>query len=119
MRDTTNVKAYELTCKCGCGKENMTQDTVDRVQAARTIAGIAFHFSSGTRCPVHNKAEGGKDDSEHKDGEGVDIRCSDSRSRFIIVNALFDAGFQRIGISKDFIHAGASETKDQQVLFLY
>lgn len=112
-------KKSEFDCKCGCGL-NLTQPSfLDRLYKARKLANVAFSLSSATRCPKHNKNEGGEDDSSHLTGWAVDIACSDSRKRFLIVSALISVGFTRIGISAKFIHVDSDSSKDPQVIWLY
>ena len=51
-------------------------------------------------------------------GVACDIHCVDSHSRQIIVNALIQAGFTRIGIAKTFVHADTDQFKND-ALWLY
>ena len=72
---------------------------------ARDIAGIPFIITSGLRSPTKDKELGGTGDGAHTKGLAVDLRCQDSRSRFLILKALFQIGFFRIGDEIDHIHA--------------
>jgi len=85
---------------------------------ARTVAEVPFVITSGLRTVEHNKEVGGLPDSSHLEGLAVDIQCKDSFNRFNIIYGLFVAGFRRIGISKDHIHADIDDTKTQRVVFL-
>lgn len=114
----------EITCKCGCGANNLRQSTLDKMNNARQIAGIQFITESVCRCPKHNKAEGGEDDSAHISMDIIqckafDIRALNSRNRAKILIALVKTGFHRIGIAKTFIHADDDETKPPEVVWLY
>ncbi len=122
MRDF--FPSSKTICKCGCETNNFSNITKQKLNLARKLAGIPFVLTSACRCIKHNKKEGGGEDSAHIstleiECEAVDIRAVSSRSRFLIVDALIKAGFTRIGIDKEFIHADTSETKSPQVFWLY
>lgn len=112
-------KPEEFTCKCGCGKNNMTKKQMDMLLTARIDADIPFVITSGTRCEEHNLYAGGNEYSEHLTGEGTDIRCVFSGHRWIMLKALLKAGFKRIGISTTFIHVGTNKDKPQEVIWKY
>lgn len=107
------------------GAANMDGDFLQKLDNARHIAGIAFKINSGYRTKEHHEAiyrRLGKEPtkSAHLIGKAADIHCADSKSRFIILSALLDAGFTRIGISSTFIHCDTAEKgKSQQVIWTY
>jgi uncharacterized protein YcbK (DUF882 family) len=102
------------------GKEqNMDADFLDKLDEAREFAGIPFIINSAYRSPEENKAVGGKPNSSHLKGLAVDIKSTDSRTRFLVLNALIHAGFTRIGIADTFIHVDYDFDKDQQVIWTY
>ena len=112
---------HEFNCKCGCGlgKQDFRPETLDRIYLARRIAGIPFILNSAIRCSEHNnKVSFIGDNSSHLTG-AFDIRCDDSRSRFIMIDALIKAGFTRIGISKTFIHADDDPKKEPRLIWTY
>lgn len=109
----------EFDCKCGCGKNNMTEKQMDMLLAARIEADIPFIINSGARCETHNMYVGGNEESEHLFGEGTDIKCILSTHRWKIINALLKAGFKRIGIATTYIHAGSNFDKPQEVIWKY
>ena len=86
---------------------------------ARGIAGIPFTINSGFRTKSHNAYVGGKDQSSHLFGYAVDIHCTDSRRRWIIIDALRQAGFNRFGVGNTFIHVDNDPDKDFSVMWLY
>ncbi len=112
-------KPEEFTCKCGCGLNNVDPQLVELLEAAREIAGIPFVINSGCRCEEHNKNVGGTENSTHIEGKAADIRCTDSRSRFKIKQALYAAGAKRIGHHPSFIHVDVATDKSQEVEFIY
>ena len=52
-------------------------------------------------------------------GLAADIACSASLDRFTIVDALIDAGFNRLGIAKSFIHVDSDPDKAPYVIWTY
>ena len=98
----------EFACPC-CGESQMNIDTLLRFDKARMIAGIPFKINSGYRCPEYNQnfknPKTGKASKNHPSGHGGDIDCKTGPQRIKILTGLIKAGFKRIGIRKDFIHA--------------
>ena len=107
-------KMSEFECRC-CGKKDMDEAFLERLDKARGIADVVFVIVSGFRCKKHNKMVGGKPESAHMVGKAADIHVSGSRARFRILKGLIEAGFTRIGIYPYFIHVDSDETKDQDV----
>ena len=118
MQLTRNFTDDEFKCSC-CHKEKMDRNFVARLQTAREIAGAPFHINSGWRCQEHNDEVGGAKGSSHLTGHAADIRAATSQKRFVIVNALREAGFERIGIAKTFVHVDDDAAKSQRVMWLY
>jgi len=98
---------------------NMDNDFLQMLDIAREIANIPFKINSGYRTKEHNKKVGGKSDSSHLVGKAVDIAYSNSRDRWIIITALQEAGFNRLGIAKTFVHTDSDETKSPDVIWTY
>lgn len=99
--------------------DKMDKNFLEMLDEARDIAEISFKINSGYRTPEHNKKVGGVNGSSHTKGLAADIACTDSRSRFIILNSLMLVGFNRIGVSKNFIHVDNDPDKDEDLIFLY
>lgn len=100
---TNYFSLKEQACRC-CGEGRLNPAFLEKLNKAREIAGIPFVLNSAYRCEKNNEAVGGSDTSSHLDGLAVDIRCTDSVSRYKIVTALLEAGICRIGIGKNFVH---------------
>jgi hypothetical protein len=98
---------------------NMDNDFLQMLDIARAIANIPFKINSGYRTKEHNKKVGGKSDSSHLVGKAVDIAYSNSRDRWIIITALQEAGFNRLGIAKTFVHTDSDQTKSPDVIWTY
>lgn len=106
-------------CSPSCSLQDMKQTTMSKLDTAREIAGIPFMLTSAYRTPEWDKSKGRSGTGAHTLGQAIDIRCTTSMDRFLVVNALLKAGFKRIGIAKNFIHADDSERHDQEVMWLY
>lgn len=109
-------KPHETACKC-CGKNEMSPDLMQRLDIARKLANIPFKINSGFRCQEHNKRVGGSANSSHIRGLAVDIACTDDRTRFILIEALLEAGFSRLGIHERFIHVDVDNKKNSAIWF--
>jgi len=117
-------KKEEFSCKDGCGVNNCSADSLMMIDEARRYAGIPFKINRAASCKKHNKRVGGSDTSSHIADEIIestayDISCTNSRDRMIIVKSLFEAGFNRVGIAKTFIHADKDNNKPANVLWVY
>ena len=111
-----NFKESEFACPC-CGRNPVHPDSVYMLQRARTIADVSFTIDSAFRCTQKNKEVGGREDSSHLRSYAFDIRCTSSRNRFKIIQALILAGFTRIGIYENFIHADNDPDLDNEVVW--
>ena len=123
MEDTAHFKSSEFRCPC-CGLENMAQETIDRLEIARDMAITPFHINSGSRCAAHNVDIGASPTSSHvattmEKSYAVDIAAGTSIKRFRILRGLLLAGFERIGIGPNFIHADDDPTKSGGVIWTY
>lgn len=114
-----HFKREEFTCKCGCGQNEIKDELLVKIDAAREIAGVPFHVNSGYRCANNNSESGGVAASPHMSGYAADISTTDSRTRWLILQAIIAAGFTRIGIGKTFIHADCDPNKDPEVVWTY
>ena len=120
-----NFESYEFDSPDQIGSgDKMDATFLQMLDDARGIAGIPFKITSGYRTKEHNieiyKRLGKKPiDSAHLKGKAADISCSSSRERWIIITALQDAGFNRIGIANNFIHVDSDENKSPNVIWTY
>jgi len=83
---------------------------------ARALAGVPFIITCGLRTQEQNAAlpESVKD-SAHLTGHAVDLATADSWVRFNMLRGLILAGFTRIGIYQNHIHADNSVVLPQKV----
>jgi zinc D-Ala-D-Ala carboxypeptidase len=111
-------KPSEFACKCGCGKADVSEDLLKKLDDLRGLIGRPVVIVSGFRCDRHNTKVGGVPGSAHTLGLAVDILAANSRARFEVLSQAVHL-FERIGIGKSFIHVDIDETKPQEVAWLY
>lgn len=97
--------------------EGLKDELLIPLDKARGIAQVPFIITSSVRSLAENKSVSGVEDSSHLSGLAVDLEALDSRTRFLIVSALLQEGFTRIGIYDKHIHADVDFAKDQQVIW--
>jgi zinc D-Ala-D-Ala carboxypeptidase len=99
-------------------ENNMNKDFLFVLDEAREFAGIPFVINSAYRSPEHPLSIKNPS-SSHIKGLAVDIKATDSITRFKIVKALIEVGFTRIGITDTFIHVDLDLDKTQNVIWTY
>lgn len=83
---------------------------------ARGKANVPFIITCGLRTPDQNSALAESvADSAHLTGHAVDLACADSPTRFAMLKALLDAGFNRVGIYSAHLHVDNDTTKPPNV----
>ena len=97
---------------------NMSKEFLFVLDEAREIAGIPFIINSAYRSPKHPLSIKNPS-SSHIKGLAVDIKATDSKTRFKIVKALIQVGFTRIGIADTFIHVDLDLDKTKNVIWTY
>ena len=116
--EVKHFKKEEFACPC-CGQVHIEDEFIERLDKARYVANVPFIITSGYRCPKHNEEIGGVPDSAHVKGLAADIKCTDSSSRFKIVDAAIACGLKRIGIGADFIHLDYDLEKPRPIIWTY
>lgn len=106
-------------CSPHCLREQINDESLQRLDRAREIASTAFVLSSAYRSPDFERKKGRSGKGAHTEGRAFDIRCSDSSKRWCIVFGALAAGFKRIGIAKNFIHLDDSPNLPYPVIWLY
>lgn len=99
----------------------ITSQLLAKLNQARELAGVPFNITSGARCKEHNRKIGGTPNSAHTRGMAADISYPSSQAKFLIIKALMDVGFKRIGDNqkKSFIHCDIDNSLPQSVFFDY
>ena len=96
----------------------MDADFLAKLDKAREFAKVPFVINSAYRSPEHPESIKNPT-SSHIKGLAVDIKATDSITRFKIVKALIEVGFTRIGIADTFIHVDLDLDKTQNVIWTY
>lgn len=107
----------EYACKCGCGKADLSNLMLEKLDAIRELLGRPIILNSAYRCVEHNKSVGGTSDSSHTRGYAVDIRAVSSREKYELVKAAMSMGVNRIGVYSNFIHIDIDPLKDKEVIW--
>jgi uncharacterized protein YcbK (DUF882 family) len=107
-----NFKRDEFTCRCGCGRNEMKPEFLERLQALRSVYGKPLHITSGYRCPQHPVEAAKAQPGMHATGLAADIGISGSEAVALLRLAL-DAGFRGVGVQQKgngrFIHVDLRE----------
>jgi zinc D-Ala-D-Ala carboxypeptidase len=106
-------------CIPACRKNQMHPETMSKLTLARHMAGIPFIPTSAYRSPEYEKSMGRPGTSAHTNGRAIDLACVTSAHRKKMVEALLDAGFNRIGIASTFIHVDDDPTKPPNLIWTY
>jgi len=117
------LSEFDSPDKPGSG-EMMEHDFVQTLDIARDIYGYPMKITSGFRTIEHNRsliARGysASPKSSHLLGWAADIYVPNSARRFLMVEALLDAGITRLGIGSNFIHADMDPNKTPNVMWTY
>jgi hypothetical protein len=98
--------------------DKLQDSTCRKLSIARGIAQMPFVITCGFRTEAQNAALGESvKDSGHLTGNGVDLACSDSQTRYAMIKGLLSAGFTRIGVYSAHIHADDSPTLPPNVIW--
>lgn len=62
-------------CKCGCDTLKLDSKLVVVLDKIERAHNVSLQILSGYRCPAHNKAVGGVDNSTHTQGLACDFTC--------------------------------------------
>ena len=114
---TRNISRWEVACKCGCGLDTIdfltatvVQEVCDHIAHNTDQTSVVLHINSGCRCEVHNKREGGAEDSKHLTGRAIDfwIEGIDPALVYNYLTGRFPCVFG-IGNYEDFTHLDTDE----------
>lgn len=114
----------ETACRCGCGLDNWSQETMDKMHLARIKFEGPIVVSSWCRCTAHNVSEGGSHTSSHTTGVAVDISLImttklDGVKMLELLTAVYKAGFRRLGFPGQTakLHVDTDPTKPEALWF--
>ena len=111
---TAHFDRSEFTCKCGCGKSDISPDLVNKLEQiyayfARTPTGCkAIVITSGIRCPSYSVKVGGYSSDAHTKSIAADIvvyKADGTRYAAEQIAAVAEkCGFSGIGLMNDACH---------------
>lgn len=109
---TKDFDRIEFKCPCGCGKDDISTDFVERLQDIKDYLqkcerGCKYIIvNSGCRCSRHSLAVGGYANDMHVMSRAADIHCIDDSDNFYPAEQVAAVaelyGFGGIGIITDF-----------------
>lgn len=112
-----NFSAEEfLKATPSCSITDMVPSFMNRLQAARDLAGCPFIINSAYRNQEYELRKKRSGNSMHCLGRAVDISCKDSVTRYRILDAVLKVGFRGIGIGRTFIHV---DDRTSMTVWLY
>ena len=118
-------KIEEFNCDGVICYDKMDVDLLRMLDQAREYANTPFKLTSTWRSvEKNNSLKNSSKNSSHLKGRAVDIACTNSRSRALIIGGLVEAGFTRIGIGNTFLHCDLADQlgdkkKDEIVFWMY
>ena len=115
---TANFNRSEFACKCKCGKDDIKEELVIKIQLIRDQLGRSIRINSGIRCEQHNANTKAKPGSSHIGGWAADLGYAGSAERYELIEAAVGV-FNRVGIAKTFIHVDVDPNKSPRVVWLY
>lgn len=111
-----NFTRKDFKCPCGCTRQMVDSELVEKLQAIRDKLGKPIKITSGYRCLKHNQAVNGGTNSRHRYGMAADWRMKDRSLNPVELGILaVEAGFGGVGIywygNYAFVHADTRNAK--------
>lgn len=103
MKLTKDFKREEFACRCKCGYDTVDIGLIAVLQDARDYFGEPLIVNSGARCPAHNKAVGGADNSQHLIGRAADIITEHPRMLYDYLDQKYPKTLG-LGLYPTFVH---------------
>ena len=104
--------------------ELMEPTVLEALDIARDIYGHPMKINSGVRTVEYNrqlmeKGYPASPKSSHLLGWAADIAVPNNHKRFLMLEALLDAGFTRIGIGENYYHVDMDPNKTPCCIWVY
>ena len=84
-------------------RENIIALVVNVLQPLRDSWGKPLSINSGFRSEELNKKVGGVSNSQHRNGQAADVRCSDPKGLLECLKKL-NIDFDQVGVYSSFLH---------------
>ena len=95
-----NFTRKDFKCPCGCSRQMVDSELVEKLQAIRDKLGKAIKVTSGYRCITHNasKTVGGSPNSKHRYGMAADWRMVNRSINPVALGIIAAQYFKAVGI---------------------
>ena len=93
-----NFTRKDFKCPCGCTRQMVDSELVEKLQAIRDKLGKAIKVTSGYRCLSHNAAARGSSGSKHRYGMAADWRLVDRSINPVALGIIATQYFKAVGI---------------------
>ena len=103
----------------GCSLSDLNPVSLQRLDAMRSHYGKPIHLTSAYRSRQSELDKGRSGTSAHCTGHAFDIKCTNSRDRYLLILSALTCGFSRIGIGRNFIHVDDSPDHTEKVVWHY
>lgn len=114
-----NISEFDEPGLPGSGKEKMDINLLMILDNMRHRSGIPYKITSGYRSSEYNKKIGGVKNSAHIQGKAADISATDSRTKYLIIEAALHFKIERIGVASNFIHIDIQEETEKTTKILW
>lgn len=115
-----NFDIEEFACRhCGELPENgMNPVLLEKLDELRDLVGYPIYVTSGYRCPPHNRAEGGVENSQHVMGTAADIYSNHITAEGLAELAV-QVGFDGIGlyVEDGFVHVDCRDNGESPAYY--
>ena len=115
-----NFTRKDFKCPCGCTRQMVDSELVEKLQAIRDKLGKAIKVTSGYRCLSHNAAVGGSSGSKHRYGMAADWRMVDRSINPVALGIIATQYFKAVGIywydGCAIVHTDTRDTKGNVAL---
>lgn len=116
MRDLKYFEPEEFErCTPPCHMEECNDSALLMLDTLRDLCGFPIYLNSAYRTVSYEKKKGRTGTSSHCKGVAFDIRCVDTRDRYVLVRNALKVGFTRIGIGKTYIHVDCDYSKHDSI----
>lgn len=112
-----NFSNEELMCKCGCGKNDVNLEALQKLQELREKIGKPLTLTSAYRCSQHPVERIKVTPGRHHEGVAFDIKVKGGIERREIVQVAMEMGWNGIGVHDEFVHIDDRPTTE--VIWVY
>jgi len=98
---TPHFSDEELRCKCGCGRQEMQPDFMEKIEQLRVAVGFSLPVTSAYRCPEYNARVSSTGlAGPHTTGRAIDFGVDRERAFRLLETALRLGGFTGVGVQQ-------------------